>query len=70
SLSAPPLANFEVELGYSGPYLMVNHVVWKYRNYEYSQWDDYFGEYYFSDFHFPDKLPAETFAQATGRGTK
>jgi len=64
SQSAPPLANFEVELGYSGPYLMVNHVVWAYREREYSQWDDYFGEYYFSDFHFPEKLPAETFAQA------
>lgn len=58
----PPLADFEVELGYSGPYLMVNHVVWAYRDHEYSQYDDYFGEYYFSGFQFPERLSPELFA--------
>lgn len=64
---APPLADFEVELSYSGPYLMVNHVVWAYRDREYSQWDDYFGEYYLSGFQFPPQLSNAIFASAGNR---
>ncbi len=48
-----PVANFEVELGYSGPYLMVNHVVWAYSRHEYSQVSDYFGEYTFNSSFLP-----------------
>ncbi|MFN2450096.1 MAG: hypothetical protein ABR508_09995, partial [Candidatus Baltobacteraceae bacterium] len=33
----PTITNFEVELGYAGPYLVVNHVVWDLRHKEYSQ---------------------------------
>jgi hypothetical protein len=55
---ADGLAEFQVELGYIGRYLLVNHVVWKYRRREYSQYVDYFGEYTFSNYAFPDKLPA------------
>lgn len=60
----PPLANFQVELGYTGPYLLVNHVVWAYRDHVYSQWDDYFGEYYFSGFQFPQRVSPDLFAAA------
>lgn len=55
------LAEFQVELGYSGPYLVVDHVVWSYRRHEYSQYVDYFGEYTFSGYTFPASLPASYF---------
>ncbi len=55
------LTDFEVELGYSGPYLVVNHVVWSYRRHEYSQSSDYFGEYTLSGYTFPQALPASYF---------
>ncbi len=55
------LAEFQVELGYTGPYLLVNHVVWAYSRREYSQRVDYFGEYTFSDYEFPAKMPASFF---------
>ncbi len=56
-----PLANFEVELGYAGKYLVVNHVVWQYRRHEYSQVSTYFGEYTLNGYAFPDVLPDEYF---------
>jgi hypothetical protein len=56
-----PLALFEVELGYVGPYLVVDHVVWSYRRHQYSQVSTYFGEYNFSGFSFPDALPGAYF---------
>jgi hypothetical protein len=59
------LAEFQVELGYSGPYLVVNHVVWSYRRYEYSQYVDYFGEYEFTGYSFPASLPASYFDDDT-----
>lgn len=55
------LAEFQVELGYNGPYLVVNHVVWKYRRHEFSQYVDYFGEYTYSGYSFPASLPASYF---------
>lgn len=55
------LAEFQVELGYSGPYLVVDHVVWTYRRHEYSQYVNYFGEYTFSGYAFPQTLPAAYF---------
>lgn len=55
------LADFEVELGYAGPYLVVNHVVWSYSRHEYSQTAKYFGEYTLSGYTFPTALPAAYF---------
>lgn len=62
--AAPGLADFEVELAYSGPYLMVDHVVWQYDRREYSQVSRYFGEYTLSDYNFPGSLPKSYFADA------
>lgn len=55
------LAEFQVELGYRGTHLVVNHVVWSYRLREYSQYVDYFGEYVFDGFKFPASLPSSYF---------
>lgn len=61
------LAEFQVELGYNGPHLVVNHVVWSYRLRQYSQYVDYFGEYVFDGYTFPASLPESYFAeQAVG----
>lgn len=57
------LAQFQVELGYRGAHLVVDHVVWSYRLREYSQYVDYFGEYVFNGFTFPLTLPASYFAE-------
>lgn len=59
-----PLARFEVELRYSGPYLVVDHVVWSYSRREWSQRVEYFGEYTFADYAFPSQLPPSDFADA------
>ena len=59
------LAEFQVELGYNGPYLVVNHVVWKMRRHEYSQYVDYFGEYSYSGYSFPASMPASYFGDST-----
>ncbi|MGZ3497802.1 MAG: hypothetical protein ACXWNK_15175 [Vulcanimicrobiaceae bacterium] len=59
---AQPLTNFEVELAYAGPYLVVDHVTWSLRLRQYSQWDQLFGEYYFSGFNFPKAMPDSWFA--------
>lgn len=58
------LAEFQVELGYTGPYLVVNHVVWSYSRHEFSQYVNYFGEYTFDGYAFPDALPASYFADS------
>ncbi|HKU67219.1 MAG TPA: hypothetical protein VJP85_05555 [Candidatus Baltobacteraceae bacterium] len=58
------LAEFQVELGYSGPYLVVNHVVWSYDRREFSQQVHYFGEYTFTGYAFPSELPASYFGDA------
>ncbi len=63
--SKTELADFEVELGYVGPYLLVNHVVWKCRRHEFSQYATYFAEYTMNAFSFPAELPASYFAQKT-----
>lgn len=60
-----PLADFEVELNHFGPYLLVTHVVWKYRRHEYSQYATYFAEYTLDGYSFPDRLPSNYFAQTT-----
>lgn len=57
----PTLARFQVELGYQGPYLVVNHVVWTYQRRIYSQYAEYFGEYTFSGYAFPKDIPASYF---------
>ncbi len=62
--STQQFAEFQVELGYTGPYLLVNHVVWKYDERQYSQRAQYFGEYTFSDYAFPAMLPASYFSDA------
>lgn len=59
-----PLADFQVELGYEGPYLVVRHVVWEYRRREYSQYSVYFGEYDFTQYSFPQTLPESYFGDA------
>ena len=56
-----------MELGYSGPYLVVNHVVWQLRRREYSQWASYFGEYTLTGFTFPNSLPAGYFGEIERR---
>jgi hypothetical protein len=58
------MGSFEVELGYSGSHLVVNHVVWSYRLHEYAQYVDYFGEYVFDGFAFPTSVPDSYFADA------
>jgi hypothetical protein len=63
--SGPTLADFEVELQYAGPYLVVDHVVWAYSRREYSQESKYFAEYTLSGFSFPQSMPAAYFMQKT-----
>lgn len=63
----PPLADFQVELSYVGPYLVVNHVVWSYRRHEYDQYSEYFGEYYYTGYSFPEALPDAYFAENPDR---
>lgn len=58
---AQPLTDFEVELAYRGPYLVVDHVVWQYTRREYGQSSTYFGEYHLSGFEFPRNLPPALF---------
>ena len=55
------LADFEVELEQQGPYLVVDHVTWKYRYHQYDQYSNLFGEYYYSGFEFPSRLPLSVF---------
>jgi len=57
-----PIVDFEVELAPEGPYVMVDHVTWKYREPVFSQYADLFGEYYMSDFRYPQAMPPVTFA--------
>jgi hypothetical protein len=57
----PGLADFQVELGYAGPYLVVNHVVWEYSRRVYSQTSVYFAEYNLGGYSFPGSLPASYF---------
>jgi hypothetical protein len=59
-----PLAEFQVELGYTGPYLVVNHVVWRLSRREFSQHVTYFGEYTYSGYSFPVAMPAWYFGDA------
>jgi hypothetical protein len=59
------LADFEVELGHAGNYLVVNHVVWSYRRHEYSQVSTYFGEYTLTGYSFPHTMPTAFFADTT-----
>lgn len=56
------LGSYDIEMAYRGPYLVVDHVVWSYRERVYSQNAYYTGEYTFSDFAFPRALPASYFA--------
>lgn len=56
------LGKYEIELTYSGPYLVVDHVTWRYRQRVYSQEADYTAEYSFSGFAFPRELPSSYFA--------
>lgn len=67
SNQSPPLADFQVELGYSGPFLVVNHVVWQLRRREYSQYANYFGEYTLTGFTFPNTMPPNYFEAGTER---
>lgn len=55
------LTDYEIELEQDGPYLVVDHVTWKYNEREYSQTSRFFGEYYYSSFDFPAALPAGYF---------
>ena len=56
------LAEFEIELKQVGPYVVINHVTWEYRLHEYAQYSNFFGEYYYSRFQFPESLPATFFS--------
>lgn len=62
---AQPLADFQVELGYAGPFLVVNHVVWQLHHHEFSQYANYFGEYTLTGFNFPNTLPAAYFGDTS-----
>ena len=64
--TAASLTDFQVEMAYAGPYLVVDHVTWHYRLRQYSQYDRLFGEYYFSDFDFPKSMPAALFTVGSG----
>jgi hypothetical protein len=57
-----PLADFQVELAQEGPYVVVDHVTWQYNLRVYSQFEDLFGEYYMSDFAYPENVAAAEFA--------
>lgn len=56
------MTDFQVELERQGAYLVVDHVTWKYRLREYTQYSEFFGEYYYSSFQFPRALPAGYFS--------
>lgn len=56
------LGRFDVDLAYSGPYLVVKRVTWNYRERAYSQEANYSAEYTFSGFSFPKELPASYFS--------
>ena len=66
-LNKPPLTEFQVELEYAGPYLVVDHVVWSYQRREFSQASNFFGEYTLSGFTFPQTLPGSYFGDAQQR---
>jgi hypothetical protein len=57
--------DFEIELGYHGGYLVVDHVTWSYDRRTEGQPTQYFGEYTLTDFSFPKELPASYFAGVT-----
>ncbi len=65
--ASPPLTDFQVELGYVGPFLVVNHVVWQLRQREFSQYTSYFGEYTLTGFTFPNTLPPAYFGEGERR---
>lgn len=60
----PPhsLVIYEIELGQTGPYILVDHVTWKFVMREYAQWSNVLGEYYLSNFSFPQSVPASYFS--------
>lgn len=57
-----PLADFQVELAQEGPYVVVDHVTWSYNLRVYSQYESLFGEYYMSDFAYPQQVAPAEFA--------
>lgn len=59
--AAYDLADYEVELGYRGPYLVVDHVTWTLGEKAYSQSTTYRGEYSLSGYSFPATLPPSYF---------
>ncbi len=59
-----PLVDFAVELSQEGPYVMVDHVTWSYRQPVYSQFSNLFGEYTMWDFQYPPRLSNDVFAAA------
>lgn len=55
------MAHYEIQLGYDGPYLVVQHVASQFTRREYTQSSHYVGDYVFSDFAFPKDLPDRYF---------
>lgn len=64
SAAAYDLANYEVELSYRGPYLVVDHVTWSLGEKAFSQSTTYRGDYTFSGYSFPAALPSSYFVPA------
>ena len=50
-------ANFQIELQQINGYSVVRHVTWKYDLHVYAQVATYFGEYYFTGYHFSQMSP-------------
>lgn len=53
-----PNADYQVELGYHGRYLVVEHVTWSYMLREASQFSKLTGEYLMNDYAFPEPRAA------------
>lgn len=50
-----PLADYQIELGYHGPYLVVERVIWNYNIQEQAQSPDLNGEYRMTNYEFAGK---------------
>jgi hypothetical protein len=62
--SHAPVVDFAVELAQEGPYVMVDHVTWSYREQVYSQISNLFGEYTMGDYQYPPHLNNDLFASS------
>jgi hypothetical protein len=58
------MAHYEIDLGYQGPYLVVQHVASSFTRREYDQYSRYAADYVLAGFAFPTTLPDSYFVSA------